>query len=296
MKYIFNHFLCAFEVKLMEEKTKMLVAIALTAIICIAGTYMVAGTDSNEAGESIVISGSTTVQPMMVEMQEQFQDYTNMSLSITGGGSSAGVTGVSNGSSNIGMLSRDLKAEETGFDVTIIAKDAVVIIVDKNSGVSNLTIEQVAKIYSGEYTNWNQVGGANLSIKPIIREEGSGTRDCLDTVLGTVPGFNTNKYSTYSTQASTGAMLSNVTMIDGAIGYVNLGSMSSVDTNQLTVATLNGVMSSADTVIDESYGMFRNLILITKGTQSDSVKFFLNWILSIQGQKIVEAQGFVSVR
>jgi phosphate transport system substrate-binding protein len=129
----------------------------------------------------------------------------------------------------------------------------------------------------------------------VIREEGSGTRDCLDTALAAISGFNTDKFNTYSTQASTGAMVLQVQSVAGAIGYVNLGSMSDLDTSKVSVISLNGVAPSPETTVDGTYALSRNLVLITKGERSGAVAFFLNWILSEQGQKMVADFGFVPV-
>ena len=284
--------------KNLENNTKMILAVLVTAIVCIAGTFVVAGNGNGGENNSstVTVAGSTTVQPLMVEFQEEFEKYSNMKLSVTGGGSGAGVETVKNGIAEIGMLSRDLKSTEAGHP-TIIAKDGVVILVHTGANVSNLTLEQIAKIYSGEYTNWNQVGGANLKINPIIREEGSGTRDCLDTILATVPGFNTNAYNKYPTQSSTGSMLTQIQNVSGSIGYVNLGVLSSVDKSKTAAVTVDGVEVTSENVINGTYEISRNLILITKDAQpSGEIQFFLNWILSEQGQKIVEDEGFVSIR
>ena len=271
----------------------MILAVAITAVVCIAGTAMVIGGNGNNDHKTITVAGSTTVQPLMVDFQEEYEKYTNARLNVAGGGSGAGVEAVKNGTADIGMLSRDLKSTEEGHK-TVIAKDGVVMIVDKKANVTNLTLEQIASIYKGDTTNWNQVGGANLGIKPIIREEGSGTRDCLDSILATVPGFNTDKYDTYSTQSSTGAMLTQVGQVNGSIGYVNLGVVGSIDTTKITAVNVNGVKATPEHVVDGTYKISRELILITKNASpSADIQFFLNWILSTQGQKIVEQAGFV---
>lgn len=276
----------------MDEKVKILIAVLVTAIVCVAGTYVAVG---GEDKDSITITGSTTVQPLMAGFQEEFEQYANIQMNITGGGSGAGVTAAQNGSADIGMLSRDLKSSETGLTATVIAMDGVVILVDKDSGVSDLTVEQLAKIYSGEYKNWSDVGGSNLEIKPIIREEGSGTRDCLDTILSGVPGFSKDNYSGYSTQASTGAMIAQVKSVSGSIGYANLGSISSIDSSETTIVSIDGVKATSKNVQDGVYELSRNLILVTKGEPAGSAAFLINWILSEQGQSIVESKGFVSV-
>lgn len=279
--------------KTLENKTQMLIAVVVTAIICIAGTYVIAG--GEEKHETITITGSTTVQPLMTELQEEFQQYSNITMNIAGGGSGAGATAAMNGTADIGMLSRDLKSSETGLVATVIALDGVIILTDKNAGITDMTLEQLAKIFSGEITNWKQVGGADMAINPIIREDGSGTRDCLDTILGTVPGFNTDNYSKYSTQASTGAMIAQVQSVKGSIGYANLGAISGIDSSKVSISSVEGVEATAENVQNGTYEISRNLILVTKGEPSGCVEFLMIWILSEQGQKIVEAKGFVPI-
>ena len=279
----------------METKTKMILVVLVTAVICIAATATVTGSNGGKENSAVItVAGSTTVQPLMVEFQEEYEKYANAKLTVTGGGSGAGVETVKNGVADIGMLSRDLKSTESGHP-TIIAKDGVVILVNVDAGVTKLTLEQIAKIYAGEYTNWNQVGGNNLKINPIIREEGSGTRDCLDTILATVPGFNTNNYTSYSTQSSTGSMMTQSRMVSGSIGYVNLGVLDSIDPKTVAV-TVDDVKATSDNVINGTYKISRNLILITKdASPSGEIQFFINWILSEQGQKIVAVEGFVPI-
>jgi phosphate transport system substrate-binding protein len=271
-----------------------ILAVIVTAIVCIAGGY--AAFSGSEKSETVTVTGSTTVQPLMVEMQSEFQKYTNITLNITGGGSGVGAKSAMDGTADIGMLSRDLSSSESSLTSTTIAKDAVVIIVDKKAGVTNLTIDQLAKIYSGTYTDWSQVGGVAGAIKPVIREEGSGTRDCLDTILGGVSGFSKDKYNTYSTQASTGAMLQQVTNVSGGIGYINLGALSEIDASKITSVSVNGITPSSSTVLNGTYALSRNLILATKGTPQGAPAALINWILSPQGQKMVGEFGFVPLR
>jgi len=279
----------------LETKTKMILVVMVTAVVCIAATATVMGSNDGKANSAVItVAGSTTVQPLMVEFQEEYEKYANAKLTVTGGGSGAGVETVKNGIADIGMLSRDLKSTESGHP-TIIAKDGVVILVNVDAGVTKLTLEQIAKIYAGEYTNWNQVGGNNLKINPIIREEGSGTRDCLDTILASVSGFNTNNYTSYSTQSSTGSMMTQARMVSGSIGYVNLGVLDSIDSRTVAV-TVDNVKATPENVINGTYKISRNLILITKDANpSGDIQFFINWILSEQGQKIIAAEGFVPI-
>jgi len=275
--------------------TKILIAVALVAAVCVGGGLIVL---SNEKDTNISVVGSTTVQPLMVSFQEEYEKHHNVTLNVSGGGSGAAAPAVRNGTADIGMLSRNPNAGEADLKHIVIAGDAVVIVVNKSANIANLTLEQVAKIYSGEYTNWNQVGGGAGPIHPIIREDGSGTRECLDTIMKTVHGFSDSKYRSYPSQASTNSMLSQVKNVSGAIGYINLGAVTTMDKDTraaVSIVSIGGVAPSAATVTDGTYKISRNLVLITDGDPVGEVKAFLDWIKSPRGQRIVEKEGFVPI-
>lgn len=187
-------------------------------------------TTASQSGE-LSVAGSTTIQPMMVKFVEAYEaKYPYVTINVTGGGSGAGATAVINGTADIGMLSRDLKSSESSLTPTAIAKDGVVLVVDAAAGVDDLTVNQIARIFNGDITNWSEVGGNDLEVAPIIREDGSGTRETFDTKMAaslgiTVADFGANMVG-YSATNSTGAMLGLCKSISGSIGYVNLGSMS----------------------------------------------------------------------
>ena len=267
----------------MNDNLKIIIAVILTAVICIAGSAVVFGGDAENANkkQTLVVTGSTTVQPLMNQFQESFEEYANISMNVTGGGSSAGASAVLQKTADIGMMSRDPKQAEIegGLEVTVIGMDAVVVIVSKDAGVNNLTVEEIAKIYSGIYTNW--------------KEEGSGTRDCIEEALAkALEGYETS--NSYPAEASTGSMKTRVENTSGAIGYVSLSAASDLSANTVTVA-VNGVEASVETVSNGEYSISRNLILVTNGEPTGMSAFFLSWVLSPQGQKIVEDMGFIKI-
>ncbi len=175
---------------------------------------------------SITISGSTTIiQTMQLIAEEYMKKYSYMNISVSGGGSGQGASNTINGTSDIGMCSRDLKATESekGLVPTVIGKDGVAIIVN-GAGVDNLTIEQVAKIYSGEITNWSQVGGVDKEIAVVCREDGSGTRECFEESVKKAVSDWTMK-SDVNSLASTGAVISMINSTSGSIGYISIGQL-----------------------------------------------------------------------
>ena len=289
----------------LDNKIMMLLAVAVTAVVCIAGTAVAMGSSDGNDSVTINVAGSTTVQPLMVRFQESYEEKMNVELNVSGGGSGAGVSTVQNGSADIGMLSRDLKASETGFKVTVIANDGVSVIVNKavkDAGVTNVTLEQIKQIYEGTITNWNELGASSsIAIKPIMREEGSGTRACLEELTGLSAASYPTGANAYQESNSTGNMSSSVATTAGAVGYVGYATVA--DMKDPSTATPNfrdlkvgGVEISESAINDGTYELARQLILITdEGKSNSTVEFFLNWILSPQGQSIVKAAGFLPI-
>jgi phosphate transport system substrate-binding protein len=283
-------------VRTLNENTKLILAVAVTAIICIAGTYVaVGGSDGDDSsGTTLSVAGSTTVFPLMGLYQESYEKYTNVTLEVTGNGSGAGANAVINGTADIGMLSRDLKQAEidAGLKSTIIAKDGVAVIVGSGAGVTDLTLEQIAKIFSGDITNWSDVGGTAGTIAVTVRDAESGTRDCFDTVMKAA-------YSSYAIPDSanevggSGAMVATVNGNATAIGYVSLGYLGQLTSG--SAVKVEGVDATPANVLNESYQIQRNLILATMGDPSGAVQNFFNWILGPQGQQIAAKKDFVPV-
>ena len=135
---------------------------------------------------SVSTNGSTSMESVIGVLSEQFMaDNSGVTVTYDATGSGTGIESVSNGSCDIGLASRALKDTETGLVSTTVALDGIAIIVNKDCGVSDLTVEQIASIFTGEITNWSEVGGEDLEIACIGRESGSGTRDGFESVTGT---------------------------------------------------------------------------------------------------------------
>jgi ABC-type phosphate transport system substrate-binding protein len=175
---------------------------------------------------TVNVAGSTTVLPLMVKLVEVYEKSTNITVNVMGGGSGKGINDVKCDNADLGMLSRDLNSDDPSLNVTKIAGDGVVILVDKSSGITNLSIEQIARIFNGEITNWADVGGNDLRISPIVRETISGTRSTLDNAISEELGISLKNVimnlNCYPSTNSTGAMLSNIGSSIGAIGYINM--------------------------------------------------------------------------
>jgi len=276
---------------------KISAAVILTAMICVPVTATALGTSS----QSLVVTGSTTVKPLMVELQKEFERYANVEMFVTGGGSGVGISSTLNGVADIGMISRDLKPYEGGgvLKEHRIALDAVVVIVNvsvvPDGDQLNLTLNDLARIYSGELTNWQEITGFYLPIAVVSREEGSGSRDCFEEALR--DAGNTDfvmKDRDVLSINNTGSMIAAVRDIQGAIGYININVSGGLP-DRIKTVTIEGVEATPNTIANGNYAISRDLVLVTNGDPQGMAKFFIEWILSEDGQNIVENAGFVRV-
>lgn len=191
-------------------------------------TFTAETAPSQSGKTSIVMGGSTSLSETAEKLAKAYMaKYSFMSIAVQGGGSGVGEKQCDSGVFDIGMLSRDMGSSYQGNLVPItIGQDGVAVIVHV-AGVSNLTTEQVAKIFNGTYTNWNQVGGPDETIRVISREDGSGTRECFDNAMkAEVSGWSLMD-GCVNCQSTT-MVISNVQSTEGSIGYISIGYVSSI--------------------------------------------------------------------
>ena len=280
----------------MDNKVIAGIVVVIIVIAAVGVYFGTQGGDDEGDKSTLVITGSTTVNPIMMLVAEEYDGAT---LQISASGSGQGASDCINGTNDIGMLSRDLTQAEldAGLVAETIAYDAVAVIVDEAAGVTELTLEQIAQIYAGEITNWSQVNGNDLDIRPIVREAGSGTRDCFNEALEGVYTPATD-YDTimagYDSANSNGTMANSVSNFTGAIGYVGLSYLSGLGDGVVEIA-VNGVKASVETTLDGSYDITRSLILVTNGEPDADEKALLDYMLSEAGQARVEEEGYVPV-
>ncbi len=281
----------------MSKKNTKIITVAIVAIIVAAGAFMLIPQNNNsDDKETIVINGSTTVSPIMLAVKPVYENGHNAVLNITPTGSGNGASSTLNGSADLGMLSRDLKQSEkdAGLVEKVIGIDGIAVILNSSvTGITDLTTQQLADIYSGKITNWNDVGGPNMKINVLSREDGSGTRDGFESALSKAdPDFEVTVNK--SELSSTGAVMTKVDSTKGTIGYVSVGYTAKAGANT-HVLSVNGVEPTVDNIVDGSYKMQRNLLLVTKGAPQGAALELINWILSEEGQKIVESEHYVPV-
>jgi len=241
---------------------------------------------------TVSTDGSTSMEKVIGALGEAFeQANTGITFTYNPTGSSSGITAVLDGRCDIGLSSRKLKDEEKakGLTETILALDGIAIIVNTSNTISDLTLEIIAKIYTGEITNWNSVGGSDSTIVLIGREAGSGTRDGFESITNTKDKCNYRQELT-----STGDVITTVSQNPNAIGYASLASIK----DSVKALKIGGVTPSEQTVKDGSYVIQRPFVLVTKTDVklSNTAQKFFDYITSSEVSEIISKAGAVPIR
>ena len=266
----------------------------LVALLC--GTMMVSGlavgcgsrSSSEDDTAKITISGSTSVGPTMEVLAEAYEKNNDVKIEVQQVGSSAGIKNTIEGTSDLGMSSRDLKDEEVeSVDETQIAIDGIAVVTNTANKVKDLTMEQVKDIFTGKITNWKEVGGDDAQIVVISREDGSGTRDGFQELVG----FESEEL-TKDAQICDGSgnIKSTVEGNENAISYISFGYLD----DTLNDVTIDGVEANDDNVVAGTYKISRPFLLVNKkDSLSEEAKAFVDFIMSEEGQNIVAEEGFI---
>ena len=278
---------------------KKVLGVLLTLVLCLGLTGCGGSDDSStdtsngDVSGNVSLNGSTSMEPVVNGLSEAIREvYPNLVLEPQFTGSGAGIEAVTNGTADIGNSSRSLTDEEKagGLEENIVAIDGIAVIVHPDNDVEDLTTDQLKKIYTGEITNWSEVGGADEAIVVVGREAGSGTRGAFEEILGVEDAC---KYAQELNE--TGAVVAKVGETEGAIGYVSLDNVK----DSVKALKLDGVEASEETIKDGSYSLQRPFVMATKGKiseQSEAVQAIFEFIDSEAGQKVIEQVGLVSAK
>jgi len=235
----------------------------------------------------VAVVGSTSVQPFAELLAEEYLAKNPAeSVEVQGGGSTAGLQAVVNSLADIGMCSRSLSDEESlEFEGTVIARDGLAMVVNPENTVKDLSTEQLRGLFSGVIKNWQEVGGPDCPVRPITREEGSGTRDSfVHLVMGK------ERISRRAlTQESNGAVKELVKGDKAAVGYMSLGMVGS----ELKTVRVDGVEPTAANVLAGVYHLARPFLFITQGEIRPEARRFFDYVLSEEGQEALEREGLV---
>lgn len=271
---------------------KKLYTLLLAFTLCI-GLVGCGGPSTNDLSGKVSLDGSTSMEKFVNGIKEAMSEkYPNLVLEPQFTGSGTGIKSVIAGTADIGNSSRALKDEEkqAGLVENVVAIDGIAIIVDQSNTVTNLTKDQLIKIYKGEIKNWKEVGGQDQNIVVIGREASSGTRGAFEEIL------DIEEQCKYARELNeTGAVVAGVQSTPGSIGYVSLDSV----TDKVKALQLDGVTPSEETVKNGSYSLQRPFVMATKGEvskQSEQVQAVFEFIESEDGQAVIKAVGLVSAK
>ena len=272
---------------------KKLICIVLSAVLALTLAACGGESEKQEAGAAlsgtVSTDGSTSMEKVIGGLGEMFMEMNgDVTFTYNPTGSGSGIKAVQEGRCDIGLASRSLKAEEaaSGLTETVLAYDGIAVIVNPENPVSDLDVATIAKIYTGEITNWSQVGGNDAEIVLIGREAGSGTRDGFESITDTEDACQYRQELT-----STGDVITAVSQNPGAIGYASVASVKDT-VKALTVA---GVAPSNKTILDGTYVIQRPFVLVTKADTelSAAAKAFFDYALSADAHEIITAAGVV---
>lgn len=239
-------------------------------------------------GQLVTISGSTSVGPLAEKLAIKYEETADVKIEINQIGSSAGITNAINGVSQIGMSSRDLKQEEidSGIEQLVIAYDGIVVVTHPSNPVKDITMEQVKQIFTGEVTNWKELGGEDLEIVVVSREDGSGSRDAFQEIVG----YESGQLIRNAIVASgNGNIKTTVATNKHAVGFI---SFEYID-ETVSALAINGVEAKAANVLDGHYELSRPFLFVYDKEVQQAANEFMEFILSADGQKIVESAGAI---
>ena len=281
---------------MMKEKMKKALTI-LAGVVVIISSFTACGGNAGESESgstqlsgTVNLNGSTSMQKLANALKEGFMTANpGVVVNVEFTGSGTGIQAAIDGTTDIGNSSRALKEEELngGLVENIVAIDGIAVIVNKSVTATDITSEQLAKIYTGEITNWSELGGKDEPIVVVGRESGSGTRGAFEELLEVEDLCN------YAQEIdSTGGVLSTVANTNGAIGYVSLD----VIDDSVVVMAIDGVAASEENIVAGNYKLSRPFVMATKGEiseQSELIQAFFAYIESEEGQSIIEQVGLI---
>lgn len=267
---------------------KKTIAILLSLVMAVS--LLTVSAAAEKLSGTVATNGSTSMEKVIGILSEQFmEDNDKVTITYDATGSGTGIEAVATGTCDIGLASRNLKDAEVekGLVATTVALDGIAIIVNENCPVDDLTVEQIAAIFTGLVTDWADFGGKG-DIACIGREAGSGTRDGFESITKT-----TDKCVLAQELTSTGAVIAAVKSSENAIGYASYAAVEGQE--GIKVLTVEGVECTAENIVDGSYVIQRpfNLVTLAEGELSEAAQAFFDYMLSEDAAELITMAGAV---
>ncbi|MFI3249969.1 MAG: phosphate ABC transporter substrate-binding protein [Eubacteriales bacterium] len=250
------------------------------------GTTSTVTPSADPISGTLTMGGSTSVAEVIGGMMEIYMaENDGVDITYAPTGSSTGVQGAIDGTLDLGLSSRVLKdAEKETVDEVVFALDGIAVVVNTENSITDISMSDLVAIFNGEITDWSEVGGTAGEIVTIGRDSASGTRDGFESILGISDVVYTEEYS------ATGAVIGGVSATPGAIGYISL----SAADDKVTTLSIDGVVPSADTVVDGSYSLQRPFVFaVNAANLSPVAESFLNWATSGEADELILHAGVI---
>lgn len=265
--------------------TRIVLALILAAV-CLAVLPLFLD-DGQDGMKTVNVIGSTSIQPFAELLAQEFNlKKTGWYVEVQGGGSTAGIQALAGGLADIGMCSRCLKKEETGeFSPIVIARDGLAVVVNRSNPVCDISLSRLRRIFNGGIEDWRDAGGAGGPVRPITREEGSGTRESFMTLV-----MGKERISRRAlVQESNGAVKELVKGDAAAIGYMSLGLVG----EDLKILRVEGVEATHENLVSGRYRLSRAFYFVVKGEPCPGAGAFIDFVLSSEGQNLLKSEGLV---
>jgi len=263
-------------------------AVLLLIILITVCMLTACGSGSNDS-TAFVIAGSTSVQPYVEILVEEYALlHPDKLIDVQGGGSSAGIQAVESHTAEIGMSSRNLRDTEQYLWSIEITKDGLAIIVHPSNPVSSLTLDEICGIYASDYTNWSQLGGPDARIHIIAREEGSGTRSAFEELV-----MDNRRITPRAiVQDSNGSVRQLVSGDPFSIGFISLG-LVDIGERPVKALRIDNVAATKNNVLNGDYSLYRSFLFVALEKPTGNVMQFIDFIRSPEGQKIMSDEGLI---
>lgn len=261
-------------------------------MLALACSLVLSACSGSGSAQTLTVAGSTTVLPIAEMAAEGYEQQTGTKVLVSGLGSSAGIEAASNGTADIATSSRELTEEEASHELvaTVIAHDGIAVIVNPDNPVSGLTTQQLRDIYAGKITNWSEVGGPDLAIQVVNRDEASGTREAFRTIVMGDASFDRSA----AVLPGTGQVRDVVSRTPGAIGYISIGFVDNdFASTSVRSLTIDGVEATEENVEDGSYPISRDLYFFTNGDPQGAAYDYISYVLSDAMNDTIRDAGYI---